>query len=71
MGYPDELKSVLEALPRLTDKLEHFVSHRLPFNDVIDAFKIAAKPDSAKVMIRFTDATQKSSNLFPDARWLS
>ena len=28
MGYPDGLKNVLESLPRLTDKLQHFVSHR-------------------------------------------
>jgi len=57
MGYPDELKNVLDSLPRLTDKLEHLISHRLPFNDVIDAFKIAARPDSAKVMIQFEHAT--------------
>jgi len=55
MGYPDELSSVLESLPRLTGKLQNFVSHRLPFDDVIEGFRIAAKPDSAKVMIHFRD----------------
>ena len=56
MGYPDELKNVLESLPRLMDKLQHFVSHRLPFDAVIEGFRIAAQPDSAKVMIQFSDA---------------
>ena len=58
MGYPDELKDVLNSLPRLSSKVEKLISHRLPFTDVIDAFEIAAKPDSAKVMIQFEEAVQ-------------
>jgi len=58
MGYPDELKDVLNSLPRLSSKVEKLISHRLPFTDVIDAFEIAAKPDSAKVMIQFGETVQ-------------
>ena len=58
MGYPDELMDVLNSLPRLSSKVEKLISHRLPFTDVIDAFEIAAKPDSAKVMIQFGETVQ-------------
>lgn len=53
MGYPEELPIVLQALPRLKDKLALLISHRLPFSRVLEAFEIAGKADAAKVMISF------------------
>ncbi|MCE7796880.1 zinc-binding dehydrogenase [Sphingobium sufflavum] len=51
VGYPDEMPVVVAALPRLKDKLEQLISHRLPLGDVLEGLKIAATPQSAKVMI--------------------
>jgi threonine dehydrogenase-like Zn-dependent dehydrogenase len=53
IGYPDELQRVLETLPDLTEKLELLISHRFPFEKVIEAFDTAGKGDAAKVMIQF------------------
>lgn len=51
VGYPDEMPVVVAALPRLKDKLAQLISHRLPLGQVLDGLKIAATPQSAKVMI--------------------
>jgi (R,R)-butanediol dehydrogenase / meso-butanediol dehydrogenase / diacetyl reductase len=56
VGYPTEFPDVLAAMPRLKDKLASLISHRLPFEQVLEGFKIAATPSSAKVMIQFEDA---------------
>ncbi|MET0240276.1 MAG: zinc-binding dehydrogenase [Sphingobium sp.] len=51
VGYPDEMPEVVAALPRLKDKIASLISHRLPLADVLEGLKIAATPQSAKVMI--------------------
>lgn len=53
VGYPDEFPQVIEAMPRLKDKIASLISHHLPFDKVIEGLKIAADPLSAKVMIEF------------------
>jgi (R,R)-butanediol dehydrogenase/meso-butanediol dehydrogenase/diacetyl reductase len=53
MGYPTEMNDVVAALPRIKDKAQSLISHRLPFDAVIEGLKIAATPQSAKVMIEF------------------
>lgn len=53
MGYPDEMPEVLAALPRLKEKAAPLISHRFAFDDVLHGFKVAATPESAKVMIEF------------------
>ncbi|MEE8428703.1 MAG: zinc-binding dehydrogenase [Gammaproteobacteria bacterium] len=53
VGYPTEMHEVLEALPRLREKAASLISHRFPFNEVIEALDIASTPGSAKVMIDF------------------
>jgi 2-desacetyl-2-hydroxyethyl bacteriochlorophyllide A dehydrogenase len=56
VGYPTEMPEVLAAMPRLKDKLATLISHKLPFDQVLDGLKVAATPQSAKVMIEFEDA---------------
>jgi 2-desacetyl-2-hydroxyethyl bacteriochlorophyllide A dehydrogenase len=56
VGYPTEMPEVLAAMPRLKDKLASLISHKLPFEDVLDGLKVAATPQSAKVMIEFEEA---------------
>lgn len=51
VGYPTEMPEVIAALPRLRDKLAALISHRLPLSEVLEGLKIAATPQSAKVMI--------------------
>jgi (R,R)-butanediol dehydrogenase / meso-butanediol dehydrogenase / diacetyl reductase len=53
IGYPEELGRVLDLLPSLQDKLKLLISHRFPFDEVIQAFGVAGKGDAAKVMIEF------------------
>jgi threonine dehydrogenase-like Zn-dependent dehydrogenase len=53
VGYPDEFPEVIAAMPRLKDKIAALISHKLPFEQVLDGFRIAATPQSAKVMIEF------------------
>lgn len=55
VGYPTEFPDVIAAMPRLKDKIATLISHRLPFEQVIEALEIAATPQSAKVMIRFDE----------------
>jgi threonine dehydrogenase-like Zn-dependent dehydrogenase len=56
VGYPTEMPEVIAAMPRLRDKIESMISHRLPFDRVIEGLGIAATPQSAKVMIQFAGA---------------
>ncbi len=51
VGYPTEMPQVVAALPRLRDKAGSLISHRYPFDQVIEALAVAGTPDSAKVMI--------------------
>jgi (R,R)-butanediol dehydrogenase / meso-butanediol dehydrogenase / diacetyl reductase len=56
VGYPTEMPEVLAALPRLRDKVASLITHRLPFDDVLEGIKLAGTPQSAKVMIDFDSA---------------
>lgn len=51
VGYPTEMPDVIAALPRLRDQVASMISHRLPLGRVLEGLKIAATPQSAKVMI--------------------
>jgi threonine dehydrogenase-like Zn-dependent dehydrogenase len=53
MGYPTEMPEVVAALPRLREKAASMISHRMPFERVIEALGVAGTPESAKVMIEF------------------
>jgi threonine dehydrogenase-like Zn-dependent dehydrogenase len=53
VGYPTEMPDVIAALPRLRDKVRSLISHRFPFDKVIDALGVAGTPTSAKVMVQF------------------
>ena len=53
VGYPDEMPDVVAALPRLRDKARSLISHRFPFDRIIDAIGVAGTPASAKVMVQF------------------
>lgn len=57
VGYPNEMPDVIAALPRLRDKISSLISHRFPFDNVIDAFAVAGTPASAKVMVEFDGAS--------------
>jgi (R,R)-butanediol dehydrogenase/meso-butanediol dehydrogenase/diacetyl reductase len=53
VGYPTEMPEVIAALPRLLDKVRSLISHRFPFDRVIEAFGVAGTPGSAKVLVEF------------------
>ncbi|WP_340589089.1 zinc-dependent alcohol dehydrogenase [Erythrobacter alti] len=53
VGYPDEFPDVIAAMPRLKDTIATLISHHLPFEKVIEGLGIAARPESAKIMIEF------------------
>lgn len=55
VGYPTEMPEVIAAMPRLKDVIEPLISHRFPFNQVIEALDVAGMPASAKVMINFDE----------------
>ncbi len=57
VGYPTEMPDVIAALPRLREKAAALISHRLPFDKVLDGLKVAGTPQSAKVMINFEEVT--------------
>jgi threonine dehydrogenase-like Zn-dependent dehydrogenase len=56
VGYPTEMPEVVAAMPRLKNEIASMISHHLPFEQVLDGLKIAATPESAKVMIQFEEA---------------
>lgn len=56
VGYPTEMPEVVAAMPRLKDRIAAMISHHLPFAEVLEGLKIAATPQSAKVMIEFEGA---------------
>jgi (R,R)-butanediol dehydrogenase / meso-butanediol dehydrogenase / diacetyl reductase len=56
VGYPDEMPDVIAALPRLKEQVRSLISHRFPFDKVIDALGVAGTPSSAKVMVQFETA---------------
>ncbi len=53
VGYPTEMPDVIAALPRLREKVRSLISHRFPFDRVLDAISVAGTPGSAKVMVDF------------------
>lgn len=53
VGYPTEMPDVVAAMPRLSAKIESMISHRLPFDQVLEGLEVAGTPGSAKVMIDF------------------
>ena len=53
VGYPTEMPEVVAALPRLREKAASLISHRFPFDRVIEALGVAGTPASAKVMVDF------------------
>jgi (R,R)-butanediol dehydrogenase/meso-butanediol dehydrogenase/diacetyl reductase len=53
VGYPDEFSDVVAAMPRLAEQIRSIISHRLPFERIMEGLEIAATPQSAKVMIEF------------------
>lgn len=56
VGYPTEMPEVIAAMPRLKDQIASMISHRLPFEQVMEGLQIAGTPQSAKVMIEFEGA---------------
>jgi threonine dehydrogenase-like Zn-dependent dehydrogenase len=56
VGYPTEMPEVIAAMPRLKNEIASMISHRLPFAQVLEGLKVAATPQSAKVMIEFEGA---------------
>ncbi|MFT4046421.1 MAG: alcohol dehydrogenase catalytic domain-containing protein [Solimonas sp.] len=56
VGYPTEMPDVIAAMPRLREPIASLISHRYPFEKVIEAFGVAATPQSAKVMVEFDHA---------------
>jgi (R,R)-butanediol dehydrogenase/meso-butanediol dehydrogenase/diacetyl reductase len=54
--YPTEMPDVVANMARLKDKIATMISHRIPFENVIDGLKIAGTPNSAKVMVHFEEA---------------
>ncbi len=56
VGYPTEMPDVVAALPRLKDKVATLISHRFPFDKVLEAFSVAGTAGSAKVMVNFESA---------------
>lgn len=54
LGYPDELHDVMRQLPDIDPAiLDAYISHHYPFDQFDEAFAVAQRPDSAKVMIVF------------------
>ena len=53
VGYPTEMPDVIAALPRLKDKVATLISHRFPFERVLEAIGVAGTANSAKVMVNF------------------
>jgi (R,R)-butanediol dehydrogenase / meso-butanediol dehydrogenase / diacetyl reductase len=56
VGYPTEMPEVIAAMPRLKDKIQSLISHRVPFDQVLEGLKIAGTPQSAKVMVHMGKA---------------
>ena len=56
VGYPNEMPDVIGSLPRLRDAVRSLISHRFPFDQVLDAIGVAGTPASAKVMVQFEGA---------------
>lgn len=55
VGYPTEMPEVIAAMPRLKDTIASMISHRVPFDQVLEGLKIAGTPGSAKVMVEMED----------------
>ena len=53
VGYPTEFPEVVAAMPRLEKEIRSIISHHMPFDQVLEGLKVAATPQSSKVMIEF------------------
>jgi len=49
------MNDVVSNMARLKDKIATMISHRIPFDDVLDGLKIAGTPQSAKVMVHMEE----------------
>lgn len=49
--YPTEMNDVVANMARLKDKIAKIISHHIPLENVIEGLKIAATPQSGKVMV--------------------
>ncbi len=56
VGYPTEMNDVVASMARLKDKIRTLISHRVPFDDVLEGLKLAGTPESAKVMVHMEEA---------------
>ena len=56
VGYPTEMNEVVASMARLKDKIQTLISHRVPFDQVLDGLRIAGTPGSAKVMVHMEEA---------------
>ena len=56
VGYPTEMPEVVASMARLKDTIQSLISHRLPFDQVLEGLKIAGTPQSAKVMVHMDEA---------------
>ena len=69
VGYPTEMPEVIAAMPRLKDKIASMISHRVPFDEVIEGLKIAAhaanRPRSWSIWRRPGHERQKSRRRSP------
>ena len=53
-GYPEELPIALATLSDIDEAMrDSYISHHFPFERFEEAFEVAQKSDSAKVMIEF------------------
>ncbi|MFK7894535.1 MAG: zinc-binding dehydrogenase [Myxococcota bacterium] len=53
VGYPTEMPEVVAAMPRLRTQIESMISHRFPFDRILEGIAVAGTPGSAKVMVEF------------------
>ena len=56
VGYPTEMNEVVASMARLKDKIQTMISHRVPFDNVLEGLKLAGTPESAKVMVHMEEA---------------
>ncbi len=42
VGYPDEFPELIVAMPRLQEKIASLISHRVPFEQLLEGLEIAA-----------------------------
>lgn len=59
MGYPTEIFEVTDQIITHWEKYQHIISHRMPFNEALDALTLASMPGIAdKVIVTFDDTAK-------------